>query len=81
MDQTAKESKELHNQALDCEGTDIGKAIRLYKKALEIDDRNVLSCHNLAKLLLTKYEDLECESRVKAEQIEGCGQFSIAVNS
>lgn len=59
MDEGAKKSKELHNQALDYESKDLDTAVRLYEEAIKTDPRNVLTYHNLAKIYLTKYDDLE----------------------
>lgn len=74
MDEKARKSKELYNQALSHENQDLDAAVRLYQEAVRTDPRNVLAYHNLAKIYLTKYSDLEkaeeyCRNGYEVEDI------------
>jgi tetratricopeptide (TPR) repeat protein len=60
MDENARKSKDLWRRAGDCENRgDIDGAVELYKEAIGVDPRNVLAYQNLAKICITKLDDLE----------------------
>ena len=60
MDETASRSKEYWSQASSCETRgDLEQAVALLRKAIETDNRNVLAYGNLARLYLTKLDDLK----------------------
>jgi len=62
MDQRATESKAVWKQAHEFMAptvNDLERAISLFEKAIEIDNRNVLACSNLALIYASKLDDLE----------------------